>query len=949
LVNGIGRPVGTISFYDGSTANLIGTSSQVDASGTATIQISANNPPLVNPLIGNHNIIAVYNGFGIPGSLDANFATSTSPTSALAVGKTATTTAVVSSANPSVTGQVVTFTATITTTGFGAAPTGTVIFSLNGSPIGSSNVTVSGGISQATLVTPSTGVAALPDGTLIISAAYSGDNNYNSSNSPLTAGAGALQQVVNKAPTTTVLSSNNNTSVVGQAVTLTATVTVNAPGGGVPTGTVTFYNTVNGVPVALGSAQLVPAGGQNSPNIFIATLTLTQPLAQGQVILTASYSGDNNYLASNSNATPITQVVGKSAVTVSVNENLNPSIYGQPVTFTVTVAPVPPGTGTPTGTATFFDGVNQITQGMALVGGQVTFTTTLAPGTHAIAVAYSGDANFSTYISGAISEIVNKIPSSISLTTNAVTAVASQVLTFTAQISPTPPAGVAFPTGQVAFFDGSTQIGVGQLSSGVATVSTAALSTGLHYISAVYQGDTNWTGATSAFVPETITLAQTNVLIVSSVNPSVYGQAVTFNVGVGVAFPGTVPASGQVQLYDNTVAIGAPATVSNNGTVAISIGTLAPGTHNIIAQYIGNPSFAGASSSSLTQTVNKAPTVTTLAALPNSSTSNEQVSMTAVVTVPSPGSGVPTGSVQFMNATSNTVIGTAPLTVIGGVYTATISTTQLNQAGSPLLLTAAYSGDANFAGSTSPAQQQSVFGTEIAVTNAAGYTGLNFSPDGAAAIFVDNLISTTLVANTLPLPNSLGGVTVTITDSTGVTTQAALYFVSPTQINFLMPTNTAFGLATITVTNASGVTASGIVLVTHTAPGIFTANQSGQGIAQALVLDVSPTGGQTTSNTAIYNPTSGLWVANPIAMNSTDSYFLELYGTGIRYAPANGVTATINGVSVPVQYAGAQPQFPGLDQVNIGPLPASLAGKGTVNVVVTVAGQAANTVTVAFQ
>ncbi|HEV2446891.1 MAG TPA: Ig-like domain repeat protein, partial [Candidatus Sulfopaludibacter sp.] len=478
--------------------------------------------------------------------------------------------------------------------------------------------------------------------------------------------------------------------------------------------------------------------------------------------------------------------------------------------------------------------------------------------------------------------------------------------------------------------------------------STAQISPGLHYISAVYQGDGNWTAATSSFVPENVTLAQTNTQISSSVNPSVYGQAVTFTVAVGVAFPGTVPASGQVQLYDNTAAVGSAVSVSN-GQASVTLTNLAPGTHNIIAQYVGNPSFATSSSGSITQTVNKAPTVTTLAAVPGTSSSSQSVSLTAVVSVSSPGAGTPTGTVQFMDTTSNTVLATAPLTVVGGVFTATATTNQLNQSGAPRLLTATYSGDANFAGSTSPAQPQTVSGTSIAVTNAAGYTGSNFSPDGAAAIFVSGLVNTTLVANTLPLPQSLGGVTVTVTDSQGVPRQAALYFISPNQINFLMPTNTAFGLATIVVTNASGATASGIVLVTHTAPGIFTANQSGQGVAQAQVLDVNPSGQQTTSNTAMYDPTSGLWVASPIAMNSTDSYFLVLYGTGIRYAAANSVTAMVNGVSVPVQYAGAQPQFPGLDQVNIGPLPASLKGAGSVNVAVAVAGQAANTVTVTFQ
>jgi len=390
--------------------------------------------------------------------------------------------------------------------------------------------------------------------------------------------------------------------------------------------------------------------------------------------------------------------------------------------------------------------------------------------------------------------------------------------------------------------------------------------------------------------------------------------------------------------------MGAPINIAN-GTTQVTVPSLTPGTHNIIAQYVGNLSFASSSSAPVAQTVNKAATVTTLAALPTSSTSSQQVTLTAVLTITAPGAGNPTGTVQFMDTTGNsTVLGTAPLTQIGGVYTASITTSALNQSGAPRLLAASYSGDGNFTTSTSAAQSQSVFGTQIAVTNAAGYSATNFAPDSAAAVFVNNLVSTTLVAATLPLPTSLSGVTVTVTDSAGVARQAQLYFVSPSQINFLVPTNTAFGLANVTVTNASGATAAGIVLITHTAPGVFTANQSGQGVAQALVVDVTPSGAQSVSNTAQYNPSTGAWTAAPLSMNATDTYVLELFGTGLRYSANGQATATINGAAVQVQYAGAQPQYPGLDQVNI-LLPASLKGAGSVQVVVTIAGQAANTVT----
>lgn len=72
-----------------------------------------------------------------------------------------------------------------------------------------------------------------------------------------------------------------------------------------------------------------------------------------------------------------------------------------------------------------------------------------------------------------------------------------------------------------------------------------------------------------------------------------------------------------------------------------------------------------------------------------------------------------------------------------------------------------------------------------------------------------------------------------------------------------------------------------------------------------------------------------------------------LYGTGLRHATT--LTATINGASVPVVYFGAQGQFDGVDQVNIGPLPATLAGAGQVNLVITAASLTANAVAIDIQ
>lgn len=229
----------------------------------------------------------------------------------------------------------------------------------------------------------------------------------------------------------------------------------------------------------------------------------------------------------------------------------------------------------------------------------------------------------------------------------------------------------------------------------------------------------------------------------------------------------------------------------------------------------------------------------------------------------------------------------------------------------------------------------------------------NFAPDSWASAFGSNLATASLLASTpqgTPLPTSLAGSTVQVTDANGVPRLAALCFVSMGQINFIIPTNTAAGLATVTVTNAYGATASTIIVVSPTSPGLFSQDSSGGGLAAGQYTVVHADGSQTNpAPIAQYNPSTGQWVPVPIVAGATDQVYLVLFGTGIRYKPSSSsVTATVNGQSVPVAYAGAQAQYFGEDQVNLGPL-TGFAGSGTVNVQLTVNGEPSNPVTVNFQ
>jgi uncharacterized protein (TIGR03437 family) len=97
-----------------------------------------------------------------------------------------------------------------------------------------------------------------------------------------------------------------------------------------------------------------------------------------------------------------------------------------------------------------------------------------------------------------------------------------------------------------------------------------------------------------------------------------------------------------------------------------------------------------------------------------------------------------------------------------------------------------------------------------------------------------------------------------------------------------------------------------------------------------------------SSAVPVFDCSSGTCAVTPIVLDGQWAVYLTLYGTGIRGTSVS-VTCTVGGVSVPVQFAGAQGQYPGFDQVNI-LLPLSLQGAGTVNVVLTVDGQTANAV-----
>lgn len=193
-----------------------------------------------------------------------------------------------------------------------------------------------------------------------------------------------------------------------------------------------------------------------------------------------------------------------------------------------------------------------------------------------------------------------------------------------------------------------------------------------------------------------------------------------------------------------------------------------------------------------------------------------------------------------------------------------------------------------------------------------------------------------------PLVGTLGRVTVEVTDSQGATHEAVTNYLHTQQINFLVPREVRPGPATVIV--RTGMSRREVkVDVEPVAPGLFTANANGQGVAAAVALHLDRQGPDNWETVFQCSGGSGTCIPKPIDAGSGD-VILMLFGTGFR-GWKSSVKASIGGQSAEVMGAAMQRQFAGLDQVNVR-IPAALAGKGEVPVVVTVDGKKANPVTV---
>jgi len=221
------------------------------------------------------------------------------------------------------------------------------------------------------------------------------------------------------------------------------------------------------------------------------------------------------------------------------------------------------------------------------------------------------------------------------------------------------------------------------------------------------------------------------------------------------------------------------------------------------------------------------------------------------------------------------------------------------------------------------------------------------APGAIASGFGEGFATATEAAARLPPPTELAGAGVRVIDARGVERMASLFFVSPGQINYLIPPESAPGVARMQVFRGGQKAAEGQLLIENSAPALFSANGSGAGVAAAIAITVRSDGAQSAQ--VIFDTTQpeGRRTPIPIVLTAGTQVFLSLFGTGMRNL--SSATAQVGGMSVTVAGPVPSAEFAGVEQVNLGPIPVALSGRGDVDINLTAGGIVANILTIRFQ
>lgn len=577
-------------------------------------------------------------------------------------------------------------------------PTGTATFVVNGVP------TATVPLVDGTVSIPLDSLGPSENTTAVT---YNGDADYGPVTSQL------YYQQVQTSTTTMALTPSANPSGTGQDVTVTATVTPQAPGGGTPTGYVSFN--------VDGSNQNVSLTDSNGG---VATLDLPN-LTAGNHSISAYYTPANSQYATQEyqpSSASLTQTVDQaSTAAVALTASANPMVYGQNATVTATVTPGATGGPAPTGSVTFaIDGTAQSPVPVGDSGSAALALPALGAGAHTITATYSGDSTYPSGSASPLTETVNQDTTATDLVASANPATSGQMVTFTATVAAQSP-GSGTPTGSVVF----TVDGVAQpaesLDAGAATFAEAWSSPGSHAVTAVYSGDGDFAASSSAALSETVN--PNPITVVSPDNPSVTGQRFGMTAVVAPSTAGGAVPTGTVTFTVDGTA-GSPVLLKA-GSAKYAVPALAAGYHTVTVSYSGDSANPPATSNALTQVVDPAGTTVTVTSTPSSAVVGQAVTLHAAVSAAAPGTGTADGTVAF------TVDGIdqGPVT-LDSTGKATLKVTGL--ALGTHTVTATYSGSANYRASSSAALQQQVVQGSSAVTLT---SSANPSTSGTGVVF----------------------------------------------------------------------------------------------------------------------------------------------------------------------------------------------------------------------
>jgi Bacterial Ig-like domain (group 3) len=428
--------------------------------------------------------------------------------------------------------------------------------------------------------------------------------------------------------TTTIVSTDPGTTVVGQPFPVSAQVAAVSPSVATPSGTITITDVTDGASCtaaagsSAGACALVATTAETKT--LRASFNGTQAANSTSLALKASQSGDVAWLVN-------------PATTTTTWVPAGPVTLGASVTLAATVAVVAPGAGTPTGTITITDTTDALSCSYAATA--TTPGCSIQPpstGAKTLTASYAGDGNFlASTASGTL--VVATGASGAALASSANPSIYGAAVVLTATITPT--ASYPVPTGVVDFSDGATVLcaarplaAVGQAAS--ASCTAVALAGGSHVLKASYAGDAN-TQPSQATLTQVVDPAVTRVALASSANPSVQGQAVTFVATVSAAAVASAHAANVTHAADGAMLATAASAAAPGGTVSftsdgaelavVPLGTgtagyttiaLTAGTHAIAASYSGDADHAPASFA-ITQTVD-APAIADPVAVPSS-------------------------------------------------------------------------------------------------------------------------------------------------------------------------------------------------------------------------------------------------------------------------------------------------------------------------------------------